>query len=124
MRAFVGGAVSQVEAARLAGISNPDSSAHRIFARPRVQSALNSALEASGATPDKVARTYAEALDHEEWQARLRAADSVARIMGEFSDDKKDSDGGARQNILVINRPIIHTNGNSPSLKVNKNGAG
>ena len=104
VRAYVGGAVSQAEAGRIAGISNPDSSAHRIFQRPRVQSALNTALESSGATRDKVARTYTEALDHTEWQARLRAADSVARIMGEMGDRDRDTDGarGSVTNFTVV----------------------
>lgn len=102
--AFGGGARSLTEALQRAGDSDPGAHVTRIFSRPRVQSALTYALTAAGATSEKVARTYTEALDHTEWQARLRAADSVARIMGEMGDRDRDSDGqrGSVTNFTVV----------------------
>lgn len=104
MRYFAEGNRSQVEAAQRAGISDPVAHAAKIFARPRVQSALNAALAAAGATPDKVSATYLRNLDAENPAHQLHAADSVARIMGELGDRDRDSDGarGSVTNFTVV----------------------
>lgn len=104
VRYFAEGNRSQVEAAQRAGISDPVAHAAKIFARPRVQSALNAALAAAGATPDKVSATYLRNLDAENPAHQLHAADSVARIMGELGDRDRDSDGarGSVTNFTVV----------------------
>lgn len=94
-----------VRAVALAGGSDPTAQAARIFARPRVKSALNAALVAAGATPERVAARYAAELDNPEtYKARLHAADSISRIMGEMGDRDRDSDGarGSVTNFTVV----------------------
>ena len=103
---YVGnGGRSWLAAAEDAGMADANAAASRVFNRPRVQSALNAIMGDAGATPRKIVDTYVKELDNPtHWQPRLHAADSLARIMGEFSNsDEKNASGVGNITINIVN---------------------
>lgn len=100
--------LSETEVARRIGYApaDPHANAYKLWQRPRVQSALNAALAAIGATPEKVSQTYLRNLDAENPAHQLHAADSVARIMGEMGDRDRDTDG-ARSSVTNFTVVVV-----------------
>ena len=97
---------TQLAACIEAGYAHPDVENGRVFARPRVKSALTAALQNAGGTPDRIANALTMDLENKKnWQARLRSAEDCARIMGEFSnsDEKNASGVGMTFNMVQIN---------------------
>lgn len=113
---YCGNGQNQLAAAQAAGMGDPVAHAAKTFARPRVISALNAVLESVGATPTKIIETYNRNLDHKNGFVQLHAADSLSRIMGEFTqpDDKPNADTAP---LLVLNVIVDQSSSAPPTLR-------